>query len=51
MIIVVKKDCDKKELKNLTDWVKDQGLKIDESKGANNLILGLVGDTSKIDMT
>lgn len=50
MIIVVKKDCDKKELKNLTDWVKDQGLKIDESKGANNLILGLVGDTSKIDI-
>ncbi|HBF44177.1 MAG TPA: 3-deoxy-7-phosphoheptulonate synthase [Clostridiales bacterium] len=50
MIIVVKKDCDKKELKNLTDWVEDQGLKIDESKGTNSLILGLVGDTSKIDI-
>lgn len=50
MIIVVKKDCDKKELKNLTDWVNEQGLKIDVSKGANNLILGLVGDTSKIDV-
>lgn len=50
MIIVVKKDCDKKELKNLTDWVNEQGLKIDVSKGANNLILGLVGDTSKVDV-
>ena len=50
MIIVVKKDCDKKELKNLTDWVEEQGLKIDESKGSNSLILGLVGDTSKIDI-
>ncbi len=50
MIIVVKKDCDKKELKNLTDWVNEQGVKIDVSKGANNLILGLVGDTSKIDV-
>ncbi len=50
MIIVVKKDCDKKELKNLTDWVNEQGLKIDVSKGTNNLILGLVGDTSKVDV-
>ena len=50
MIIVVKKDCEKKELKSLTDWVEDQGLKIDESKGTNSLILGLVGDTSKIDI-
>lgn len=50
MIIVVKKDCDKKELKNLTDWVNEQGLKIDVSKGSNNLILGLVGDTSKVDV-
>lgn len=50
MIIVVKKDCEKKELKNLTDWVESQGLSIDESNGANSLILGLVGDTSKIDI-
>lgn len=50
MIIVVKKDCEKKELKNLTDWVESQGLSIDVSNGANSLILGLVGDTSKIDI-
>ncbi len=50
MIIIVKQDYDKEQLDSLTAWIKSQGVKIDQSKGAKNLILGLVGDTSKIDI-
>ena len=50
MIIIVKQDYDKEQLDSLTSWIKSQGLKIDVSKGQNNLILGLVGDTSKVDI-
>ncbi len=50
MIIIVKQDYDKQQLDSLTSWIKSQGLKIDVSKGQNNLILGLVGDTSKVDI-
>ena len=50
MIIIVKKDRTEKELERLIDWVKDQGLSVDVSKGSNSTILGLIGDTSKIDI-
>ena len=50
MIIIVKQDHTEKELEHLIQWVKDQGLSVDVSKGANSTILGLVGDTSVIDI-
>ena len=50
MIIVVKKDSDKKQLDTLLKWIKLQGLKVDMSQGENSTILGLVGDTSKVDI-
>ena len=50
MIIIVKQNYEKEQLDSLTNWIKSQGVKIDASKGQNNLILGLVGDTSKIDI-
>ena len=50
MIIIVKQDYEKEQLDSLTKWIKSQGVKIDVSKGEKNLILGLVGDTSKIDI-
>ena len=50
MIIVVKKDYEKKQFDNLVKWVKMQGLEIDLSVGADSTVLGLIGDTSKIDM-
>ena len=50
MIIIVKKDCEQKQLDHLIDWVKEQGLKVDLSKGDHSTILGLVGDTSKVDI-
>ena len=50
MIIVVKKNCEKKQFDNLVKWVKNQGVETDISVGSNSTVLGLVGDTSKIDI-
>ncbi len=50
MIIIVKKDCETKQLNHLIDWVKKQGLNVDVSQGSHSTILGLVGDTSKVDI-
>ena len=50
MIIVVKKQCEKNQLNNLMNWVKLQGLEVDVSRGENSTIIGVIGDTSKIDI-
>lgn len=50
MIIVVKKNSDKKQFDNLVKWVKNQGVETDISVGSSSTVLGLVGDTSKIDI-
>lgn len=50
MIIVVKRNCDKKEFDNLVKWVKNQGVETDISVGSSSTVLGLVGDTAKIDI-
>ena len=50
MIIVLKENPDQKQLNNLTDWLKDMGLDIHWSKGESTTIMGLVGDTTKVDM-
>ena len=50
MIIVVKKECEQQELQNLINWVKDLGLNVHVSTGENATVLGLIGDTSKVDV-
>ncbi|MBR2499089.1 MAG: 3-deoxy-7-phosphoheptulonate synthase [Clostridia bacterium] len=50
MIIVVKNSCDKKQYENLVEWVKDLGLDVHESHGQTSTVLGLVGDTSRVDI-
>jgi len=50
MIIVVKQSHDQKQLDNLIKWVKSQGLEVDLSVGSHSTILGLIGDTSKVDI-
>ena len=50
MIIVVKKDSEPKQVNSLIDWIKGMGLGVDISRGENTTILGLIGDTSKVDM-
>ena len=49
MIAVIKKGTTENQLKGLTDWLCAQGLDVHISKGSTHTIVGLVGDTSKID--
>ncbi len=50
MIVLLKENPNPKQLENLKDWIKSLGLRIHESQGDHKLILGLVGDTSAIDI-
>ena len=50
MIIVVKNSCEKSQYDNLVDWIKDLGLDVHVSRGENSTVLGLVGDTSRVDI-
>ncbi len=50
MIIILKKDPETKQLDNLKAWLAGQNLTIHESRGESHTILGLVGDTSAVDI-
>ena len=50
MIIILKEHPDQQKLDGLVTWLKDKGFDIHSSVGANHTILGLVGDTSQIDI-
>jgi len=50
MIIILKQLVDQQELDNLITWLKNMGLEIHMSEGANTTIMGLVGDTSAVDI-
>lgn len=50
MIVILKNDANQKQLENLVMWLKSMELEIHESKGKNTTILGLVGDTSAVDI-
>lgn len=50
MIVILKRDPDPKALENLKNWLESQDLQIHESHGTSQTILGLVGDTSVVDM-
>ena len=50
MIIVIRNDAKQQDIDQLKSYVQSQGLKIHESEGASTTILGLVGDTSKVDI-
>ena len=49
MIVVIKKEHEEKQLNNLIEWIKGLGLEVHESRGENSIILGLIGDTTKVD--
>lgn len=50
MIVVIKKNQDVKQIENLTRWIKSLGLGLHISEGENSTIIGLIGDTSKVDI-
>ncbi len=49
MIAVLKSGTTDKQIENLSSWLKTQGLDVHLSRGSEHIILGLIGDTSKID--
>ena len=50
MVVLLKENPDEKQLKNLVDWIEGMGLSIHWSRGENTTLMGLVGDTTKVDM-
>ena len=50
MIAILKAGTPKEQIDNLIRWLENQGLKIHISEGDYHTVLGLVGDTGKIDM-
>jgi len=49
MIVILKKNPDQMQLDKLTGWLKSMNLDIHVSNGSTHTILGLVGDTSRVD--
>ena len=50
MIVIVKKNTDIKQQENLMAWLKSLNIDIHVSEGAAHTVLGLVGDTSVVDI-
>ena len=49
MVAVLKQGATKEQIENLTTWLEGRGLKVHISKGEFRTIIGLIGDTRKID--
>ena len=50
MITVLKPGVSERQINNLVEWFEKQGLRVHISEGEFNTIIGLIGDTSKIDV-
>ena len=49
MIAVLKRGTSEKQIESLTSWIEAQGLAVHLSKGEFQTIVGLIGDTTRID--
>ncbi|MBQ4091106.1 MAG: 3-deoxy-7-phosphoheptulonate synthase [Clostridia bacterium] len=49
MIAVLKNGTNDAQIKSLTDWIESLGLQVHLSRGEYQTIVGLVGDTSRVD--
>ena len=50
MIVVLKRGVEEKKRAQLIGWLKNQGLGVHISEGEYQTVLGLIGDTTHIDM-
>ena len=50
MIAVIKKDTSKDQLDHLIHWLSEQNVDVHISEGVDHTVLGLVGDTTRIDI-
>ncbi len=49
MIAVLKQGATEKQIASLTDWLKRQNLDVHISKGEFQTVIGLIGDTARVD--
>ena len=50
MIVILKHNPNREQLESLINWLKEKDIIIHTSIGEAHTILGLVGDTSKLDI-
>ena len=50
MIVILKSNPNREQLESLIAWLQDKGIIIHTSVGQSHTILGLVGDTSQVDI-
>ncbi len=50
MVVILKPNPDPKQVENLTNWLHSLGLETSLTVGKNQTILGLIGDTSSVDI-
>ena len=50
MIVILKENPNVSQLEHLTHWLEEQQITLHRSEGVHQTILGLVGDTSRIDI-
>ncbi len=50
MIVILKENPNRTQVESLTAWLESKGIEIHTSVGEHQTVMGLVGDTSKIDM-
>ena len=49
MIAILRKSAPQDAVESLISWIQDKGLETHVSHGENETIIGLVGDTTRID--
>ena len=50
MIVILKENYDREQLAGFIAWLEEKGIQVHTSIGANHTIIGLIGDTSKLDI-
>lgn len=50
MIVVVKRNQEEKQVNSLIKWLKGLGVEVHISQGENSTVLGLIGDTTRVDL-
>ena len=50
MVILLKDHADQRQVDNLVSWLKSMGFDVHMSVGSHQTLLGLIGDTSTVDI-
>lgn len=50
MIVILKQNPDKGQVESLVTWLEEKGLQVHKTVGTSRMILGLVGDSSRLDI-